>query len=255
MRHRYIVRGATAVAGLLTARTTIGAGTIPTPPNGGTAAALLLILWSSACTYSDLQSARLAGPGRLEVTPGYSSTSFSVNGRTERVANQFGVRAATGLTPRVDLRLRYEFLDFVNDDEEGISVVGFGPKFGLVKDRVAFHAPLGFAFGRDLNTRESWQFQPTVLLTWPVNDLAEITTSGRGVIWLNEDDAGNLFGANLGLGLSTDLNRWVIRPEVGFLMDPGEEGTLWQWSLGFTLFSDFGNQAPNTRPESGFVRH
>ena len=176
------------------------------------------------------------------MTPGYSSASISNDGQTERVVNQFGVQVATGLTPQVDLRLRYAYLDFVDEEaDEGISVMGFGPKFGLVKDRVALYAPVGFTFGSDVDTSESWQFQPTVLLTYPVNDHAEITTSGRGVIWLNADDTDNLFGANLGLGLGPDLHRWVVRPEVGFLKDPGEEGTLWQWSVGFTLFSGSGN--------------
>jgi len=47
-------------------------------------------------------------------------------------------------------------------------------------------------------------------------------------------------GANLGLGLSSDPDRWVVRPEFGFLRDPGEEGTLWHWSVGFTFFPDAG---------------
>lgn len=242
MQGRNVIRGAAALAEFLTTRTSIGARTTLVSRNAGTAAVLAVVLSSSACAFSDLQSARLAGPGRWEVTPGYSSTSFSNRGETERVVNQFGVQVATGLTPRVDLRVRYDYIDFVDDDEdEGVGIVGFGPKFGLVKDRLALYAPVGFTFGRDIESSDSWQFQPTVLLTYPVNDHAEITTSGRGVIWLSEDDLENLFGANLGLGLSSDLDRWVIRPEVGFLKDPGEEGTLWQWSLGFSLFSGSAN--------------
>jgi len=242
MQNRSVVRGAAALAEFLSTRTFIGVRTTPVSRYVGTAALLSLVLSLSACTFSDLQSARLTGPGRWEVTPGYSSTSVSSEGETERVVNQFGVQVATGVTPRVDLRMRYDHIDFVGeDDDEGISILGFGPKFGLVEDRLALYAPVGFTFGRDVDSSESWQFQPTVLLTYPVNDRTDITASGRWVIWLLEDEAEDLVGANLGLGLSSDPDRWVIRPEVGFLKDPGEEGTLWQWSLGFSFFSGSGN--------------
>ncbi len=241
MRDRYVVRSAAALAEFLATRTFIGVRTTILSRNGGTAAVLAVVLSVSACTFSDLQSARLAGPGRLEVTPGYSSMSISSAGDTERIVNQFGVRVATGLSPRVDLRVRYDRIDLVDDSEdEGFGIVGFGPKFGLVEDRLALYAPVGFIFGRDIDSSESWHFQPTVLLTSPVNDHAETTISGRWVTWLNEDAPESHFGANLGLGMSSDLDRWAIRPEVGFLASSGE-GILWQWSLGFSFLSEPGN--------------
>ncbi|MCY3807999.1 MAG: hypothetical protein OXG58_00925 [Gemmatimonadetes bacterium] len=58
---------------------------------------------------------------------------------------------------------------------------------------------------------------------------------------LGEDAPDDFVGVNLGLGLSSDRDRWVIRPEVGFLKDPGEEGTLWQWSLGFSFLAEPGS--------------
>ena len=206
------------------------------------AAVLALILSLSACVTSDLQSARLVGPGKFEVTPSYTMASFSDDGQTERTTNQFGVQVARGLTPRIDLRLRYEYIDIVSEREEGFSILGFGPKFGVVEDRLAIHAPVGFAFGGNVDdSSESWLFRPTVLFTHTISDQAEITTAGKGVIWLNDDDIDKFFGASLGLGLSSDLDRWVVRPEFGFLRNPGEEGTLWHWGVGFTLFSDSEN--------------
>ena len=53
------------------------------------AAVLALILSLSACVTSDLQSARLVGPGKFEVTPSYTMASFSGDGQTERTTNQF----------------------------------------------------------------------------------------------------------------------------------------------------------------------
>lgn len=225
MQSRYVVRGSTVPAGLLIARAAVAA----------------FALSLSACVTSDLQSARLVGPGNFEISPSYTMGSFSGNGETERTTNQFGIQVARGLTPRIDLRMRYEYIDIAPEREKGFSILGFGPKFGLVEDRLAIHLPVGFAFGGDVISSDSWMFRPTVLLTHTINDHAEITTAGKGVIWLNADDTENLIGANLGLGLSSDLDRWVIRPEFGFLRDPGEEGTLWHWSVGFTLFPSAGN--------------
>lgn len=207
-------------------------------PTGRAAAVLSLIFPFSACTFSDLQSARLVGPGRFEITPGYSSVGISEDGEADKLQNNVGVQVATGIAPRVDARMRYERVTFPDSDSgEGFSILGAGPKFGLVEDHVAVYAPVAFAFGGDLDSGETWQFQPTVLLTHPFSDHAEFTASLRGVIWLSDDELDDLIGANLGLGLSSDLNRWVVRPEAGFLKNPGEEGTLWQWSLGFTILA------------------
>ena len=226
MQSRYVVRSPTVFAELPTARAAIPA----------------LVLSLSGCVTSDLQSARMVGPGNFEITPSYTMGSLSVGGETERMTNQFGIQVATGLTHRIDLRLRYEYIDPAPEREEGLNILGFGPKFGLVEDRLAIYAPVGFAFGGSVDDiSESWMFRPTVLLTHRINDNAEITTAGKGVIALNEDDLDPLLGASLGLGLSSDLDRWVVRPEFGFLRELGEEGILWHWSVGFTLFPHAGN--------------
>ena len=226
----------TRFAALPAARASAGAGTGHRAPRGRAAAVAALIL-SSACAVAELQSARLAGPGNFEITPGLSVVTVSGNGESERTTTHFGVRVARGLASGVDLRLRYEYIDFADDAEEGFNIAEFGPKFGVVADRLAVYAPVGFAFGGGVTrSSDSWVFRPTVLYTHPISDQIELTTAGKGFIWLNDDSVDNLIGADLGLGLSTDLERWVFRPEFGFLKNPGEDGTVWHWSVGFTLY-------------------
>lgn len=53
-------------------------------------------------------------------------------------------------------------------------------------------------------------------------------------MWLNGDGADNLLAFTVGLGVSPDLSRWAFRPEVGMLINPGEEGSFWHFSLGFS---------------------
>jgi len=188
--------------------------------------------------FSELQSAKLAGRGRVELTPHGSMIVSSHEGETDHVQNNFGAQAALGVANFMDLRLRYEYLhhpDSGGDYEDGFSghVLGFGPKFSLVKDRLAVSLPVGFAFGEGLDIEETWQFHPTVLITFPVSNGFEINTSAKALIPLRGEQ-NTLYAANLGLGFSPDLRRWAVRPEVGILFDTDGDGFYLHFSLGLT---------------------
>jgi hypothetical protein len=40
---------------------------------------------------------------------------------------------------------------------------------------------------------------------------------------------------NLGLGVSSDFNKWALRPEYDMLFNPGEEGHFGQFSIGLSF--------------------
>jgi hypothetical protein len=137
---------------------------------------LLACAGLSACApvFSDLQSARLVGRDRVEVTASASRVSVSSeeldDGDDIDVTDQFGVQVATGLTDWMDARLRFERVELKDaggDEVGGVNVLGLGPKFQIVKDRVAAYLPVGLAFGEDVDASETWQFHPTLLLTLP----------------------------------------------------------------------------------------
>jgi hypothetical protein len=157
----------------------------------------------------------------LELTPSYSATSWSAEGESEKVQDHVGLQLATGVSEKVDLRVRYEYIDV---DGSGVHVVGAGPKFGLVPDRVAFYVPVGTALGEDIDGGDALQVQPTALFTMPVSDQLEVTASGKALLWFDQDND-NLLAFNLGAGLSSDLSKWAIRPEGGILINPGEDGS------------------------------
>jgi hypothetical protein len=180
-----------------------------------------------APVFSDLQSAKLVGTRHVEVTPNISTVSFSDSDGTEHVQNEVGVQVATGVHERADLRARYTWV-------EGVNVVGFGPKFGLVKDRLALGVPIGFAFGSDVDSGNSLQVHPTLIATVPAARTVELNGSLKYLVPLAKDGGDNLIAFNFGLGLGP--KRWKLRPEVGFLINPGEEGHFTQFSLGFSFF-------------------
>jgi hypothetical protein len=182
-----------------------------------------------APVFSDFQSARLAGRGGLEVTPSYSSVSTSgTNGG--HVQDEYGLQVATGVLDNLDLRARYVRV-------EGVNVLGFGPKVSLVRDKVALALPVGFAFGGGVDSGKSWAVHPTLLLTAPVNSHVELNASTKGLIPLSSDGGDSLLAVNVGAGLG-NLEKWVIRPEVGFLFNPGKSGHYTQIGVGLTLFAN-----------------
>jgi hypothetical protein len=210
--------------------------------------ALPAILWGGACAapFAEMQSARLAGLGVAEITPIYSYVDITGEGETVKVQDTYGVHVSTGVTPRMDLRLRVDHIRVSTRDlaeDFTATAVGIGPKFSLLPDQLALYLPIGLAFGHDLTTSKTLEFHPSVIGTLPLHEFAEMNASFKLLVPLNRDDGedsgGNeIFTAlNLGLGLSPELSRWVIRPEIGFLKNPGEDGTLRHFSLGVTIFT------------------
>ena len=210
-----------------------------------TLAAVVFSFSASGCAapFSEMQSARLVGPGNVEITPSYSYIKWSDEDESEKVQDDFALGVGLGLGERVDVRARYELIKLEGEDldQEFFHALGVGPKLGLVPDRLSFYAPVGFGFGGEIETSESWQLQPTLLFTVPVTPQFEINTSAKGQIWLNQSDAENLVAFNLGLGIGQDVTKWAVRPEVGVLINPGEDGRFWHFSLGFSRTIEGGN--------------
>lgn len=195
--------------------------------------ALLLTLSASACAapFSDLQSARTLEPGDSEITGSYSYIRVANDGESDKVQDNFGVQYARGLSDRVELRAKYFYISPDGSDTDGVSAFGVGPKVSLVEDRVAFYTPVGLGFGGGIETGDSWQWQPTLLFSAPMGERAEVTASTKAQFWFEDFGDPNL-AFNLGLGFGPDLESWMIRPEVGLLVNPGADGRFWSFSLG-----------------------
>lgn len=193
------------------------------------AALLPLALLCAGCApvFSELQSAKLVGRHNVEITPSATTVSSSDSDGSEHVQDEFGVQLATGVNDHLDLRARYVRV-------EGVNVVAFGPKVGIVKDHLAFAIPLGLAFGADVDSGDSLQIHPTLIGTLPAGKVVELNGSVKYLVPLSNKGGDNLVALNFGLGLGPE--RWKLRPEVGFLMNPGEEGHFTQFSLGFSFY-------------------
>lgn len=202
----------------------------------------LTLLTSCVAPFSDLQSARLLGKGNFEVTPSYSAVTMSDEGQTEKIQDHYGVQIGFGVAKFMDLRMRYEYIG-ANYEVEGelqsasVNVLGFGPKFRLVKDWLAFYVPIGFAFGGDVeDSSESWQVHPTLLATLALGKSFELNPSTKIMIPLSAGGGGGLLAFNVGAALGPDVRKWAIRPEIG-VCTSFDGGSFMQYSVGITFGS------------------
>ncbi len=190
------------------------------------AAKLLMgvVLWSlTRCTpfVCDMQSASLVGKKKIEVTPGVTSIQFARERKTEQPSQTSGqlkgIQIGYGLSDKIDLRLRVEQLQYRNTS---MILFSIGPKFMLMKDRIALYVPIWFLDFVPAQT------QPTLLFTIPiVKNKIEINPAIKNIISLGGYDptTGMLVGWKVGLGISKDLSKWAIRPEYGRVYNVNEK--------------------------------
>lgn len=182
---------------------------------------------------ADQQSARLLPAGEAEITPSFSYVLFSVDGDTEHVQDHYGIRAGYGVADGVELRGMYERVEV--DGGDGVNEVGAGVKVALVPDQVALYLPVGFVTGEGIETSDTWTVAPTLLLTYRAAANVELTPSIKAIYPFSAPDPEMFLGFHLGAGLSSDLDVWAFRPEVGVVIDPGDDGTTWGFALGFSF--------------------
>jgi hypothetical protein len=210
------------------------------------------LVCACAAPFAEMQSARLAGPGRFELTPVYSFMDLVDDGETLKLQDTYGLHAATGISSRFDLRIRVDHIRLREIAGENLSAtaVGIGPKVALITDRLALYAPVGAAIGTAVDMSETWQFHPSLIGTLPLLRAVEVNAGLKALIPITtdegdpDDDTNELLVAlTLGLGIAPEQSRWAIRPEVGFMKNPGESGTVRHFSLGMTFF--VGRARPN----------
>ena len=186
-----------------------------------------LQLYSQNPVFSEVQNARVVGKKHFELTPIFSTVSASDGNNSEHIQTEYGLRAAIGLTDKMDFQVKSEVVPYQGSDYSDTGfIIGFGPKISLMENKVALSLPfVGFY---------EWEFQPALLLTWPaIPNKLDITISPKYIFTFCE--ACQDFGAiNFGLAISSDLSKWAIRPEYGRLYDYGEKGYVGQFSIGLS---------------------
>ena len=197
---------------------------------------LLLLLFITSCApiFSEMQSARTVGKSNIDATASFTAVGFrnEEDKESSSVQNHIGFQGAYGLSDEVDLRVRYAYLWVI--DGGSVNILGFGPKFSLIKDRLAGYVPLGFAFGSDLEEdANTWQIHPTLIGTIPIVNNLEANPSFKVLVPF-EKESDTTIAFNLGLGINI-FEGFTLRPEYGMLFNPGEKGHFNHFSIGVTF--------------------
>jgi len=204
----------------------------------------MLLSYSCAPVFSEMQSAGTVGEGNMDGTVSFSSVRFSDDSETTTIQNHADAQYAYGLFDNLDLRARYSSV-WVDDDDIRVNVLGFGPKYNFIKDRLSVYLPIGFAFGEDIETSESFQMHPTLLGTLPIVNRIEVNPSFKLLLPLSGN--GDTTAAfNLGLGLDI-VDGITIRPEYGILFNPGDEGYYGHFGIGLTFNPSRRNSVSETK--------
>ena len=189
---------------------------------------LILSTLCSACfapINSTFESARLLDKGEIELQGNYSSyhgSTFLEDG-SSNINNNVGLAVGYGISDRFNMKFRYERMKIKAGDFEFLGeeiklpVINYfeiSNKFQLKQDKIAFSLPLGI-YTTKLGESVRFVLDPRFFFTFFQNEKFEVNLIPKAHIFIGN---GVVFmpGMNLGLGFSNDLNKWAIRPEIGF---------------------------------------
>lgn len=188
----------------------------------------IVILTSCAPVFSDLQSARTLGTGQVEVTAYYTNTGNDSESKgITHIGGNFGV----GISERIDIRGKIDRNWATGEENTGITVLGIGPKFSIMSNRLSFFLPAGRAIGEDTN--DTWQIHPTLFFTQPIiKEKIELTLAPKYLFSICQNCKGN-FATNLGISGSKDFRKIAWRAEYGRVFT-GDRG-IGQFSIGVSF--------------------
>lgn len=213
--------------------------------------------WLTSCVsvtpvLNSYEKAGTLGRGNAEAVVSYTGYNTSAYERSAHSHNNYGFRAGYGMSDRFDVKLRYErFTSVLQQGERAPATNYFSivPKIALSPRHLSLSVPLsryaysevidGKAYSRAVNSIAS---QLHFTYTLPSNNVdltgglkADFVYSKRG--WESEHDL--LLSTSIGAGFSNNVDKWAVRPEVGFLYSAANATTYISYGVGvqYTLFS------------------
>lgn len=182
-------------------------------------------------------SAKNLQEGQIEAQGAYSRyyiTGDSI-GTTAFMNNNYGFTVGYGITDKYTIKLRYErispsstfndiFGDDISDEFKDMSSMNYfelNNKIQILNDKLALGLPLGIYTFSQSSLDEGglgWVcFDPRLFITFfRSTDIFELTFVPKLHAMLGSFGGYAQFGISMGVGLSSDLDRWAIRPEIGY---------------------------------------
>jgi hypothetical protein len=182
------------------------------------------------------------GKGNIEASgsiSGYASDGSNYMTTDNQLNKNYGFRIGYGLSDKLDLKLRYEKripFDTSRIHTDYFSII---PKFSIHENRLAILAPISryqtrHRFEGKILDEVSYSFAPQLIRTYtnPKNNFDFSIAGKADFLFHNRSDDEFFLGFNMGAGVSTNLDRWAIRPEVGYLIQPFQGNYAWSYGIG-----------------------
>jgi len=231
--------------------------------NSVTAAALVFIsAYASSCitvapVHGSYEKAGTLGKGNIELSGNFTHHMVASGGETEAVNNNIGFRGGYGVSNEVDIKFRYENLKVIHK-KPGLdfkaSYYSLIPKINFKPGGLSLFVPFSlYSFKRTTGYGEfkttSYSIAPHLIRTFTIspNKVDFSTSSNLEYIFggNEEEDSSNEFlvGFNFGAGFSSDLSKWAIRPEIGYLTDSYFTGGVFNFGVALQVMLNTSKKA------------
>ena len=167
---------------------------------------------------STFESAKMLDKGQIGLQCNYSKYYGEFfEGNSKNLNNNFGFGIGYGISNQFNMKFRYERISTkttieIFDEEFSINYIELSNKFQVKQDKMSLSIPLGiYLFGGE----PLILLDPRFFFTLRGNEKFELNLIPKIHIFIG-DGINFRPGINLGLGFSSNLNEWAIRPEIGF---------------------------------------
>lgn len=187
----------------------------------------LLLTLTSCFTPINLtyDSARTLNKGQVEVQGSYSNYKFINTPESLIANNNFGGAIKYGISNKHNLKIRYERLSSTNEflkvleieDPIKLNYIEIEEKIQLVHNKVAIGVPIGYYFNENGSFNGLTSINPRAYFTFfGSTNKFELSLIPKINFLLSKDITITQPAISIGLGLSNNLNKWALRPEVGY---------------------------------------
>lgn len=209
---------------------------------------LIFLIGCAIPVNTTLESAQMLDKGHIGIHGSYSR-NYGMNFNSGRDApfsvynKNYGFGLEYAFSDNYNMRLKYARLDcdlsladfgftgFIGDWEiPNLNFIELSNKFCLVKDKMAIAVPLSFYFHEE-GLQSDVTIEPKFLWTIRKNDKFEFSVIPKVKLMISNDGVLFLPGINVGMGLSTDLNKYAIRPELGI-----DAGLFFTFAIGCNYY-------------------
>jgi len=185
--------------------------------SGVLAFAVLFLLLNNCFEFSSLQSAKLLARNEVTIMPEYSSVMYTHTGDFKSVSNSIGFQCGYGLTNSFNGYVTYARLE-IPEYNVGYNYFCMEPKFGLIKNSMAFSLPICAYFGENVGFLESVNSEPTLYCTYSVNNVFDITVAPKTVVFFPSFKT--ILAINFNTGIHLFSNKVLLVPEMGYGFNP-----------------------------------